>query len=61
MKFPSFHVDLAFEVMSAVNMDTETRTYDNQQKDPPKARPEANSSEGQSVWERLASPVMFKG
>ena len=28
MKFPSFHVDLAFEVMSAVNMDIETRTYD---------------------------------
>lgn len=49
MKFPSFYVDLAFEVMSAVNMDTETRIYDNQRKDPPKARPEANASEGQSV------------
>ena len=35
--------------MSAVNMDTEARTYDNQQKDPPKGRPEANASEGESV------------
>ena len=28
MKFPSFYVDLAFEVMSAVNMDIETRPED---------------------------------